>query len=100
MRAYAGAERPIAFVFTIHFVGQFSSMEWLHPDFRGEVIRDDEDYDNWPMKHDWYATTQYPEGLWEVCQAVCLSTWDGHKKKRCAQPLVPACGLLATKSDH
>jgi hypothetical protein len=41
-------------------------MEWLHPDFRGEVIRDDEDYSDWPMKHDWYATTQYPEGLWEL----------------------------------
>ena len=24
------------------------------------------DYSDWPMKHDWYATTQYPEGLWEI----------------------------------
>ena len=25
----------------------------LHPEFDGEIIRDDMDLPNWPLKHDW-----------------------------------------------
>ena len=38
----------------------------LDPEFQGEIIRDDLDTKHWPLKHDWFRTTEYPEGLWEV----------------------------------
>ena len=44
----------------------YSSMEWLHPDFEGQVVRDDSSDDVWPLKQDWHRTTEFPEGLWEV----------------------------------
>jgi hypothetical protein len=47
----------------------WSSREWMKPGFRGRIIRDDQEPVNWPMKHDWFRTTEYPEGLWEVSVA-------------------------------